>query len=227
MALTDLLNKAIDIVEEKIDVSLDEFKKTDEQKEEDKVNLLKVFLPLAPAYVQDIVNNKHILIPKYLIEEKIQSEVKNVDVTSKGIALVVNNNTKFSNMDLNFTVVVKSINLKRCTFVFEIQNIELEKVQESSFTQAVGNFILKPIVELSIESIIKEKVQDLSFSDLSFKDKFLGEKMEMVCNFSNVKEADLIKTKLPILNKTFVDIVSVNRVTHQDDGINLGFDVEI
>ena len=227
MALTDLLNKAKNIAEEKLNQHLNEFEKSEDEKEEDREKLLKAFLPLAPTYVQDIMNNKNVTIPKKLIEEKLRDDVQEVKVTTKGIELVVNNSSKFTNMDVNFTIVITSINLRSSKFVFEIKDIKLSKADESTFFQAVGTIIVKPLLTLIIESIVKNKIEELSISDLTFKNKIFGDDMEMVCDFSNLKQLDMLKIKLPIIKKSFVNMVNVDRVTHQEDGLNLGFEVKI
>ena len=227
MALTDLLNKAKNIAEEKLNQHLNEFEKSEDEKEEDREKLLKTFLPLAPTYVQDIMNNKNVTIPKKLIEEKLRDDVQEVKVTTKGIELVVNNSSKFTNMDVNFTIVITSINLRSSKFVFEIKDIKLSKADESTFFQAVGTIIVKPLLTLIIESIVKNKIEELSISDLTFKNKIFGDDMEMVCDFSNLKQLDMLKIKLPIIKKSFVNMVNVDRVTHQEDGLNLGFEVKI
>jgi len=227
MALTDLLNKAKNIAEEKLNQHLNEFEKSEDEKEEDREKLLKAFLPLAPTYVQDIMNNKNVTIPKKLIEEKLRDDVQEVKVTTKGIELVVNNSSKFTNMNVNFTIVITSINLRSSKFVFEIKDIKLSKADESTFFQAVGTIIVKPLLTLIIESIVKNKIEELSISDLTFKNKIFGDDMEMVCDFSNLKQLDMLKTKLPIIKKSFVNMVNIDRVTHQEDGLNLGFEVKI
>jgi len=227
MALTDLLNKAKNIAEEKLNQHLNEFEKSEDEKEEDREKLLKAFLPLAPNYVQDIMNNKNVTIPKKLIEEKLKDDVQEVKVTTKGIELVVNNSSKFTNMNVNFTIVIKSINLRSSKFVFEIKDIKLSKADESTFFQVVGTIIIKPLLTLIIESIVKNKIEELSISDLTFKNKIFGDDMEMVCDFSNLKQLDMLKTKLPIIKKSFVNMVNIDRVTHQEDGLNLGFEVKI
>jgi len=231
MALNDLLNKAKEVAEkkltEKVEKVLAEAEKSGEEKEKERNNLLNTFLPLAPKYIQDIINNKEILIPNSIIEERLKDKVKSINFSNEGIELVVNKENTLINLDVDFKLIIQKINLKKRTFDFLIKDINIKKADESNFIQGIISSIAIPVVKTLIEGIIQEEIQNLSNAELKFKNRFLGKNLEMVCDFSGVEKTKMFLVELPIIKKSFVDIVKVENVYHTDDCVKLSFDVKI
>ena len=231
MALNDLLNKAKEVAEkkltEKVEKVLAEAEKSGEEKEKEKNNLLKTFLPLAPKYIQDIINNKEILISNSIIEKRLKDKVKSINFSNEGIELVVNKENTLINLDVNFKLIIQKINLKKRTFEFFIKDIDIKKADESNFIQGVISVVAIPLVKTLIEGIIQEEILNLSNAELKFTNKFLGKNLEMVCDFSGVEKTKMFFVELPIIKKSFVDIVKIENVYHTDEGVKLGFDVKI
>jgi hypothetical protein len=181
---------------------------------------LNKLAPLAPEWAQNIIKNKEVLIPAEIIENKLKDKVKKVDITKEGILIKVNKETKLMNVDVSFKIIITSINLK-----FLIININIEKSKEANFIQNILTPILIPLTKIIIESIIKEKILNLSNEDILFKESILGENLELVCDFSNVEKARLITQKLPIIEKSIAEFVEVSKIEHLDDGVKIKFDI--
>ncbi|WP_456469862.1 hypothetical protein [Caminibacter sp.] len=190
--------------------------------EEETLNKL---VPLAPKWVQNIIKNKEVIIPAEIIENKLKNKVKKVNITKDGILITANKQTKLMNIDVSFKIIITSINLKRLNLKFLIRDINIEKSKDANLIQNILTPILIPLTKIIIESIIKEKILNLSDKDILFKESILGENLELVCDFSNVEKAKLIKQKLPIVEKSMAEFVEVSRIEHLDNGVKIKFDI--
>jgi len=186
---------------------------------------LNKLVPLAPKWVQNIIKNKEVIIPAEIIENKLKNKVKKVDITKDGILITANKQTKLMNIDVSFKIIITSINLKRLNLKFLIRDINIEKSKDANLIQNILTPILIPLSKIIIESIIKEKILNLSNEDILFKESILGENLELVCDFSNVEKAKLIKQKLPIVEKSIAEFVEVSRIEHLDNGVKIKFDI--
>ena len=186
---------------------------------------LNKLVPLAPKWVQNIIKNKEVIIPAEIIENKLKNKVKKVNITKDGILITANKQTKLMNIDISFKIIITSINLKRLNLKFLIRDINIEKSKDANLIQNILTPILIPLTKIIIESIIKEKILNLSDKDILFKESILGENLELVCDFSNVEKAKLIKQKLPIVEKSMAEFVEVSRIEHLDNGVKIKFDI--
>jgi len=186
---------------------------------------LNKLVPLAPNWAQNIIKNKEVLIPSEIIENKLKNKVKKVDITKDGFLITANKQTKLMNIDVSFKIIITSINLKRLNLKFLIRDINIEKSKDANLIQNILTPILIPLTKIIIESIIKEKILNLSNEDILFKESILGENLELVCDFSNVEKAKLIKQKLPIVEKSIAEFVEVSRIEHLDNGVKIKFDI--
>jgi len=212
MGLFDSLNK---IAKEKLDEVLSS----------DNDSSLSKILTVAPAYVTDIVKNKEISIPGKLIQEKLKDKVKNVNIAKDGIIITANNANIFSNIDVSFTFIITSINLKKLTLNFLIKDINIEKSKESNFIQKILTPVLIPIVSVIIENIIKEKILNISNDEIKFQVNEKNNNLEGICDFSNVQNAKLITQKIPIINKSLAELVEVESIEHLDNEIKIKFNI--
>jgi len=138
---------------------------------------LNKLAPLAPEWAQNIIKNKEILIPAKIIENKLKDKVKKVNILKDGILITTNKQTKLMNVDISFKIIITSINLKRLNLTFLIRDINIEKSKEANFIQNVLTPVLIPLIKIMIESIIKEKILNLSNEDILFKENILGENL--------------------------------------------------
>ena len=214
MALKDFLSENLD----KIKDSLKEPEKIDEV-------LLEKASKSAPEYIREIIKNREITIPHSIIEAQLKDKVKEVKSTKDGIEIVVNKNQSVMNMDIKVRVVIQSINLRKTKLNFLIDKIDLETANDSNFIQKVITPILIPLIKLVIESIIKEKITNLSNSNITIKEKVFANNLEMICDFSNFPKIEKIKQEIPIINKSLVDFVEISEIVHTENGVLVKFDI--
>lgn len=172
-----------------------------------------------PEFVKNILTSKSILIPKILLLDNIQRQLASIPEIESSFAV-------FTESGIEIAIIYKKYWLTtNVNFVVKIERIELNSRQKIYFSisglrltaSGLIEKITLALVSSFIESLIDQKLSDLSTDEINMS----KENEVFICDVSEVRKLKAVNKNIPIINRSVLEILQIEKITHQENGILL------
>lgn len=183
-------------------------------------------LGLSRTFVEAIKKGSF-LIPDAVIQPKIEEAISEVDgaqlssceFKDTGLNLVVQVKRYLAELETPLRIVISKIQIDN-----KVQNIQFSFIQD----QPIGQNLLGKIVAFLAAEILSNIINGkIAQNDLVVDSKFEKNGSTVVVNLANLKEVQALHKKIPFINHSVLDVLTIDRAEHIERGIIISGKLDI